>query len=218
MQPEPNALDEFYFQWHITERCNKHCRHCYQNGHPSKELPLDDLAVILERMDEALQKWDRIGSLSLTGGEPFLRRLELLELMDRVDHLDSFAYYDILTNGSLISTDVAQELKAHSKLRRIQVSLEGSTPAINDAIRGGGSYDQTLQANGPHYKARDVWARPITDEDQIIAGVQWKLSRSTGGIYRAAPPLGRDRDYVFCELLGMTRTETAALDQQGIFY
>ncbi|MFC2059252.1 CaiB/BaiF CoA transferase family protein [Chloroflexota bacterium] len=80
------------------------------------------------------------------------------------------------------------------------------------------SLDTIDIANGPHYKARDVWARPITDENQIIAGVQWKLSRSTGGIYRAAPPLGRDRDYVFCELLGMTRAEIAMLDQQGIFY
>lgn len=124
---ELSATDEFYFQWHITERCNKHCRHCYQNGHPMRELPLADLESILTCMDEALIKWDRQGSLSFTGGEPFVRQPDLFALMDRVDHLDSFAYYDILTNGSRLSDDIAHELKSHNKLRRIQVSLEGSS-------------------------------------------------------------------------------------------
>ena len=146
MTSELHTLDEFYFQWHITERCNRRCRHCYQDGHPTRELPLDDLLTILDRMDQALHKWDRQGSLSLTGGEPFVRKAELFSLMDRADHLDSFAYYDILTNGSLVSDDVLEELKSHGKLRRVQVSLEGSSPARNDAIRGEGSFDETLRA------------------------------------------------------------------------
>jgi len=146
MNAELNPLDEFYFQWHITERCNKHCRHCYQNGHPMADLPLADLELVLRRMDEALVKWDRQGSLSFTGGEPFVRRSELFALMDRVDQMHSFAFYDILTNGSLISDDVVHALKNQGKLRRVQVSLEGSKPAINDTIRGDGSYEETLDA------------------------------------------------------------------------
>lgn len=146
MNLDLSAHDEFYFQWHITERCNKHCSHCYQNDRPSAELPLDDLELVLHRMGEALAKWDRRGSLSLTGGEPFIRQLELFVLMNRIDQMDSFAFYDVLTNGSLISDDVAVALKKQRKLRRIQVSLEGSTPEINDAIRGEGSFEETLQA------------------------------------------------------------------------
>ncbi|MCJ7509145.1 MAG: radical SAM protein, partial [candidate division Zixibacteria bacterium] len=146
MSLELSVTDEFYFQWHITERCNKHCRHCYQNGHPTEDLPLADLELVLGRMEEALVKWDRQGSISFTGGEPFVRRLELFALMDRVDQMHSFAYYDILTNGSLISDDVAVALGNQRKLRRVQVSLEGSKPAINDTIRGDGSYQETLGA------------------------------------------------------------------------
>lgn len=146
MEPQLPLEDEFYFQWHITERCNKHCRHCYQNDHPMADLPLADLELVLRRMDEALVKWDRQGSLSLTGGEPFVRREELFALMDRVDYLDSFVYYDVLTNGSLISDEIASALKNQPKLRRVQVSLEGSNPETNDAIRGDGSYEETLEA------------------------------------------------------------------------
>ena len=102
MNAELNPLDEFYFQWHITERCNKHCRHCYQNGHPTEDLSLSKLGLVLDRMEEALVKWDRQGSLSFTGGEPFLRQTELFALMERVDQIPSFAYYDILTNDSPI--------------------------------------------------------------------------------------------------------------------
>ena len=146
MKEELNQLDEFYFQWHITERCNKHCRHCYQNGHPSDDLPLSELYTILDRMDEALTKWDRKGSLSLTGGEPYTRISDLHSLMNRIDQLDNFAYYDILTNGSLLTDEIIGSLKKQKKLRRVQVSLEGSTPAINDSIRGNQSYTETLNA------------------------------------------------------------------------
>ena len=133
-------------QWHITERCNKHCRHCYQDGAHSQELPLQDLVRVLDLMSEAITKWGRQGTLSLTGGEPFIRREVLFDLMRRVDANEAFTYYDILTNGSLIDDDTATELTAFSKLRRIQVSLEGSTPQVNDGIRGDGSFDETLHA------------------------------------------------------------------------
>ena len=146
MNSEIRAEDEFYFQWHITERCNKHCLHCYQNEHPAKELTLVDLKVVLARMEEALVKWELKGSLSLTGGEPFIRKSELFQLMQRIDETPAFIFYDILTNGSLVTEDIMSQLKSLNKLRRIQVSLEGSTPQINDSIRGEGSYRETMQA------------------------------------------------------------------------
>ncbi len=138
--------DEFYFQWHLTERCNRACRHCYQDGKPAKELPLADLLTILDLMEEAVTKWGKKGTISLTGGEPFMRRDDLHALMDQIDKSDSFTYCDILTNGSLITAGEAGALAQHKKLRRVQVSLEGATAESNDAIRGAGSFDSTITA------------------------------------------------------------------------
>ncbi len=138
--------DEFYFQWHLTERCNRACRHCYQDGTPFAELPLDRILIIIEKMEEALQKWGKKGTLSLTGGEPFIRKADLYALMDRADQSEDILYYDILTNGSLISGADARLLAGHSRLRRVQVSLEGATAASNDAVRGSGSFDSTIAA------------------------------------------------------------------------
>ena len=146
MTSEPCAMDEFYFQWHVTERCNKRCRHCYQNEHYPDDLPLAGLQLVLGRMEEALIKWGRKGSLSFTGGEPLVRRKELFILMQQVDQVSSFEFYALLTNGSLILNDVALALKNQNKLRRVQVSLEGATPETKDAIRGNGSYVETLNS------------------------------------------------------------------------
>jgi radical SAM protein with 4Fe4S-binding SPASM domain len=146
MKSEVSNGDEFYFQWHITERCNKRCAHCYQDEYPATDLPLTDLEVVLDRMDEALVKWGLRGSLSLTGGEPFVRQSELFALMRRIDQMGSFVFYDVLTNGSLVSDEVAINLKSLHSLRRVQVSLEGSKPELNDAIRGAGSFEETLCA------------------------------------------------------------------------
>lgn len=143
---EPNLEEEFYFQWHLTERCNKACKHCYQNGNRSNELPLMDLIKITDNMEEALIKWEKKGTISLTGGEPFLRRDDLHALMNRFDDSQHILYYDILTNGSLISQEEAHALAVHKKLRRIQVSLEGATAETNDAVRGNGSFDDTFTA------------------------------------------------------------------------
>jgi radical SAM protein with 4Fe4S-binding SPASM domain len=97
-------------------------------------------------MEEALVKWGRWGSLSLTGGEPFVRQSELFALMRRIDQMHSFVFYDVLTNGSLVSDDVAIELKSLKRLRRVQVSLESSKPEVNDAIRGVQAFEETLRA------------------------------------------------------------------------
>ena len=110
--------EEFYFQWHLTERCNRACRHCYQNGSPTSELGLNDLLTIVDLMEGAINKWETTGTLSLTGGEPFLRKDDLHALMDHIDCSDALAYYDILTNGSLITKDEVIALARHPKLRR----------------------------------------------------------------------------------------------------
>lgn len=93
-----------------------------------------------------MSKWNRVGSISFTGGEPFIRQSDLLALMSEVDQIPIFAFYDILTNGSLLTDNVLGSLKRAKKLRRVQMSLEGSTPNINDAIRGDGSFNETINS------------------------------------------------------------------------
>jgi radical SAM protein with 4Fe4S-binding SPASM domain len=139
--------DEFYFQWHITERCNQRCVHCYhENYNREKELDRKQLLDAAEKMLTAAAKWDKYATFSFTGGEPLIRKDELFEIAGYLDDHERAAYYDILTNGSLFDDSLISSVSRLKKLRRVQLSLEGSTPEINDHIRGKGSFQKTISA------------------------------------------------------------------------
>ena len=137
-------------QWHVTERCNLRCAHCYQDSYGDDELAFPQLLEILNQYEQLLKRWRREanggrinGHITVTGGEPFVRRdfLELLEVFAQRRKQFSFA---VLTNGSLIDSSLSRRLR---KLRPafVQVSMEG-TQATHDRIRGRGSFDRTVSA------------------------------------------------------------------------
>ena len=137
-------------QWHVTERCNLRCAHCYQEGYAGEELSLDVLRGILDQFTDLLTSWRQgprgrrvPGQVTVTGGEPFLRSdcFDLLELLAARRRRLQFA---VLTNGTLIDDAVARRLR---RLRPafVQVSVEG-TRQTHDGIRGPGNFDRTVQA------------------------------------------------------------------------
>jgi radical SAM protein with 4Fe4S-binding SPASM domain len=137
-------------QWHITERCNQRCSHCYQDAYSGKELEFKNLLGILAQFKDLLQFWrsDTIGlpvrgHITVTGGEPFVRSdfLDLLEVFSANRQHFSFA---ILTNGSFIDRVMAHRLRKLGP-SFVQVSIEG-TRATHDKIRGSGNFEQTVAA------------------------------------------------------------------------
>jgi radical SAM protein with 4Fe4S-binding SPASM domain len=141
-----NDLDEFYFQWHITDRCNLRCPHCYQEEYNSKsELSLLDLRKIANQITIALKKWKMKGRIALTGGEPFLKG-ELFPLMEYLEQDESIWRIGILTNGVLIDQNIINRLKEFKKLYYVQISLDGATKETNDFIRGKGSFEKAIES------------------------------------------------------------------------
>ena len=139
--------NEFYFQWHITEKCNLRCKHCYHATYTSaNELSLSELISIADKIDSTLKKWDIDGTLSITGGEPFMVMDKLFPLLQHINSLETINHFDLLTNGSLFDETILSELKEFKKLRRVQVSLEAGNQELNDQIRGNGSFEKTLLA------------------------------------------------------------------------
>jgi radical SAM protein with 4Fe4S-binding SPASM domain len=136
-------------QWHITERCNLRCAHCYQDNYAHDELSFTDLLKILSQFQELLTTFEqRTGQripahITVTGGEPFARRdfLDLLAIFAAQRDRFSFA---ILTNGTFIDAAMAQQLRQLAP-RFVQVSIEG-TAATHDRIRGTGNFAQTVSA------------------------------------------------------------------------
>ena len=68
-------------QWHITDRCNLRCAHCYQDSYNSEDLSYGQLLGIFEGYKTLLTQLNREsphpvqGHIAITGGEPFIREL-----------------------------------------------------------------------------------------------------------------------------------------------
>ncbi len=129
-------------QWEITKRCNLHCRHCYINAGSqllSDELSTEECLEVLEQMKEC-----NIVYVEIQGGEPFMRD-DLIEILQKMKELK--IPFRILTNGTLLSPEIAKALGKimNPFIDRIQISLDGHTPEINDTIRGKGSFTKIIE-------------------------------------------------------------------------
>ena len=141
-----NNLQEFFVQWHLTEKCNLRCSHCYQTGGKFAELSLTEIREVLDEIVDMLAAWSTAyqvefaPSFNVTGGEPLLRP-DLLDILDDMKDR-GFASY-LLTNGTLIDAPKAVAL-AECGVKGIQVSIEGPEE-IHDRIRGQGSFQASCQ-------------------------------------------------------------------------
>ncbi|MBN1613112.1 MAG: CoA transferase [Deltaproteobacteria bacterium] len=72
----------------------------------------------------------------------------------------------------------------------------------------------------PHLKAREVYQtveHPVIGKDWVVAP-PWRLSETPAAITRHAPLLGEHNDLVFHEMLGMSREEIQALEQEEVIF
>ena len=46
----------FFVQWHLTERCNLRCRHCYQVG-IVPEMDGAEIHQAMENIKDAIESW-----------------------------------------------------------------------------------------------------------------------------------------------------------------
>jgi AdoMet-dependent heme synthase len=137
---------DFFFQWHLTERCNLRCLHCYQDGRPAGEMTPEEIVRTTTILSDTISQWSELyeipfsPSINVTGGEPFLHP-DLSEILTSL-HRNNFDLY-ILTNGTLVDRREAAML-AEIPVKGVQVSLEGPEK-VHDNIRGKGSFQSAIR-------------------------------------------------------------------------
>jgi radical SAM protein with 4Fe4S-binding SPASM domain len=107
-------------QWCVTGRCNLNCRHCYMQS-PSErygELPFKDMVRIIQQFEQA-----NVLQVSLTGGEPFLRK-DLLDIMTLLVQ-KRIGVSEIYSNGLLITEEILAAIKKIGVLPVFQISFDG---------------------------------------------------------------------------------------------
>jgi radical SAM protein with 4Fe4S-binding SPASM domain len=132
------AMVSFGFQWHLTDRCNRRCAHCYQDDFTaSSELSLGGLREIADRIFYAMP--GRKISVNLTGGEPLLLP-EFFTLAGRLNSFENLAEANIITNGTVTTDRVLDGIRSLPGIGVLKVSLESADQGLNDGIRGEGNF------------------------------------------------------------------------------
>jgi radical SAM protein with 4Fe4S-binding SPASM domain len=144
------ANERLLLQWHITEKCNLRCKHCYQECFTGEDLPISVLSQILDEYLEFLDEWNQRrngnfvrGHINITGGEPFLRA-DFFDFLDLIRSKKEKISFAILTNGTLLNHENVSRLKG-LKPAFVQLSVEGNETIHND-IRGVGNFKKVTEA------------------------------------------------------------------------
>jgi SynChlorMet cassette radical SAM/SPASM protein ScmE len=124
----------------ITNRCNLRCRYCYYFNSPADvgaDLPIEEWLKFIDEMGGC-----SVMSVILAGGEPFCRE-DLPEIISSI--VQNRMRFGILTNGTLITDEMAQFVASTKRCDMVQVSIDGSIPTTHDACRGQGSFKKAIE-------------------------------------------------------------------------
>jgi len=125
--------------WELTYACNLSCVHCLSSSgrRDPRELSTEQCKALIDEFQRM-----QIFYVNIGGGEPTVRP-DFWELVDYATAHQVGVKFS--TNGVRITPEVAARLAA-SDYVDVQISLDGADAAVNDAVRGPGSYDMAIRA------------------------------------------------------------------------
>jgi MoaA/NifB/PqqE/SkfB family radical SAM enzyme len=126
--------------WEVTRSCNLNCVHCRassQFGSYPQELDTVEAKKVLDQIKEVGQP-----IIILTGGEPLLRK----DIFTLADYGTKKGLRMVMgTNGTLITPDITKKIQ-DSGIKRVSISLDGSTRESHDAFRQvDGAFDRAIK-------------------------------------------------------------------------
>jgi mycofactocin radical SAM maturase len=125
--------------WELTYACNLACVHCLSSS--GRRDPRELSTAECQQVIDALQRM-QVFYVNIGGGEPTVRP----DFWELVDYATSHQVgVKFSTNGVKIDEQAARRLAA-SDYVDVQISLDGATAQVNDAVRGAGSYATARRA------------------------------------------------------------------------
>lgn len=133
--PTPRKVDI-----EITSRCNLRCKYCFHFSSPSDvvdDLPKEEWFVFFEELRDCA-----VTEVCLSGGEPFIRE-DLGGIINSI--ISNRMRFHILSNGTLITDDIAALIASTRRCNEVQVSIDGSVSITHDSFRGKGSFYKAVE-------------------------------------------------------------------------
>jgi mycofactocin radical SAM maturase len=169
--------------WELTYACNLACVHCLSSSgrRDPRELTTAECIGVVDELRRMQVFYVNIG-----GGEPMLRK----DFFDIVEYATTHQVgVKFSTNGTYLDRRAAQRLAAMDYLD-VQISLDGATADVNDAVRGNGSYASAVAAMehlaeagmGPFKISLVVTRHNVSQLDDYVAladryGAQLRVTR-----------------------------------------
>ncbi len=135
--------EPIHIMFEVTQRCNNDCIYCYNVwkdniGYPRGELSLPEVKSLFDKITGEV----RLRSLTLTGGEPLLRR----DIEDIAFHLLSKKIeLSLATNGTLIDKNRAESL-VRAGLKSFEIPVLSTDRSLHNSLSRNDSYDKACEA------------------------------------------------------------------------
>ena len=181
--------------WEVTRRCNLACVHCRASA--VREIPENEFSTreSLEFLDD-LARWAQ-PVVILTGGEPLLRD----DIFAIADHGTRLGLRMVIApNGTLVTDDSAVRLR-ESGIKRVSISLDGSTPATHDRFRQvEGAFDgalrgiECLKRAGLDFQINTTITQDNLEEIPRILELALRLGAVAHHVFLLVPA-GRGKEY-----------------------
>lgn len=159
------SADTFTLQWHITQTCDLHCKHCYDRS-DRNPLPYDKALSILDDFNNFCYKMRVAGQVTFTGGNPMLYP----DFMDIYREASEYGF-GIAILGNPSPTHQIDKLLKIQKPLYFQLSMEG-LEAHNDMIRGKGHFQRSLvfldQLRDRHIYTMVMLTLSLDNLDQVL--------------------------------------------------
>lgn len=137
IDPSFLAARIFTLQWHITQECDLHCRHCYDRNR-YKPLSLEQEIGVLDDLADFCASHNVHGQVTFTGGNPLLH-----PHFNQLYREAANRGFTLAILGNPTSREKLEQLNGIQPLAFYQVSLEG-LEEHNDYMRGQGHYLRVL--------------------------------------------------------------------------
>lgn len=131
------TADTFTLQWHITQACDLHCKHCYDRSERTA-MSLNMALAVLDDFYDFCRGMHVRGQVTFTGGNPLLYP-RFMDLYAAAANLG----FGIAILGNPTPIHHIASLLEIARPSYFQISLEGLA-AYNDYMRGPGHFQRSL--------------------------------------------------------------------------
>ena len=168
-QPIFNPNRPGYLIFYVTNRCNFRCNFCFYSDEINKGLKPDELSV--QEIEKISKKTGPLIQISLTGGEPFLRK-EFTEIAEIFLINNKPVYFTVVTNGSLnkkIKEFFTYILPKYPKtFFRLAYSIEGIGEKHDLLREVKGSYDKIISSFEDMKLLRSKYKNFVIDSNSVF--------------------------------------------------